>query len=52
VEDRKVVRRRGKDDRLTDGGEVFSLTRRPAALYTQEDFWFSFLLEAELTPGR
>jgi hypothetical protein len=25
------------DDQLTDGGE--------------EDFWYSFLLEAELTPG-
>jgi hypothetical protein len=34
------------DNRLTDGGEV-SLTRRPAALYPQEDSWYSFLLEAE-----
>jgi hypothetical protein len=24
---------------------------RPAALYPQEDSWYSFLLEAELTPG-
>jgi hypothetical protein len=32
------------DNRLTDGGEV-SLTKR------QEDSWYSFLLEAELTPG-
>jgi hypothetical protein len=23
----------------------------PAALYPQEDFWYSFLLEAESTPG-
>jgi hypothetical protein len=38
------------DTRLTDG-EVVSLTRRPAALYYQEDSWHSFLLEAESTPG-
>jgi hypothetical protein len=38
------------DNRLTDGGKVVSLTRRP--LFTpQEDSWYSFLLEAELTPG-
>jgi hypothetical protein len=24
----------------------------PDALYPQEDSWYSFLLEAELTPGR
>jgi hypothetical protein len=35
---------------LTDGGEVVSLMRRPAALYPQEDPWYSFLLEAESTP--
>jgi hypothetical protein len=23
----------------------------PAALHPQEDFWYSFLLEAKLTPG-
>jgi hypothetical protein len=28
------------DNRLTDGGEVVSLTRRPAALYPQEDSWY------------
>jgi hypothetical protein len=40
------------DNQLTDGGEVVSLTRRPAALYPfQEDSWYSFLLEAESTPG-
>jgi hypothetical protein len=39
------------ENRLTDGGEVVSLTRRPAALYSQEYSWYSFLLEAELTPG-
>jgi hypothetical protein len=39
------------DNRLTDGGEVVSLTRRPTALYPQEDSWYSFLLEAESTPG-
>jgi hypothetical protein len=31
------------DNRLTDGA--------PAALYTQEDSWYSFLLEAESTPS-
>jgi hypothetical protein len=36
---------------LTDGGEVVSLTRRQAALYPQGDSWYSFLLEAESTPG-
>jgi hypothetical protein len=39
------------DNRLTDGGKVVSLTRRQAALYSQEDSWYSFLLEAESTPG-
>jgi hypothetical protein len=38
------------DNRLTDGGEAVSLKRRPAALYSQEDSWYSFLLEAESTP--
>jgi hypothetical protein len=39
------------DNRLTDGGKVVSLTRRP--LFTpQEESWYSFLLEAELTPGQ
>jgi hypothetical protein len=37
------------DNRLTDGGEVVSLTRRPA-LTRQEDSWYSFLLEAESSP--
>jgi hypothetical protein len=39
------------DNRLTDGGEFVSFTRQPAALYPQEDSWYSFLLEAESTPG-
>jgi hypothetical protein len=39
------------DNRPTDGGEVVSLTRQPAALYPQEDSWYSFLLEAESVPG-
>jgi hypothetical protein len=47
-----VVRHRGcphfLDDRLTDGGEVVSLTRRPS-FTPQEDSWYSFLLEAEST---
>jgi hypothetical protein len=38
------------DNRLADGGEVVSLTRRPH-LNPQEDTWYSFLLEAESTPG-
>jgi hypothetical protein len=49
------VRRRGSphflDNRLTDGAEVVSLTRRPAALNLQEDSWYSFLLEAGSIPG-
>jgi hypothetical protein len=28
-----------------------SLTRRPPILYPQEDSWYSFLLDAESTPG-
>jgi hypothetical protein len=36
---------------LTDGREVVSHTRRPAALYPQEGSWYSFLLETESTPG-
>jgi hypothetical protein len=39
------------DSRVTDGIEIVSLTRRPAALYHQEDSGYSFLLEAESTPG-
>jgi hypothetical protein len=35
---------------LTDGGEVVSLTC-PPPFTTQEDSWYSFLLEAESTPG-
>jgi hypothetical protein len=35
-------------NRLTDGGEDVSLTRRPH-VYTQEDSWYSFLLEAKST---
>jgi hypothetical protein len=38
------------DNRLTDGGEAVSLTRRPP-FTPQEDPWYSFLLEAESTPG-
>jgi hypothetical protein len=36
------------DNRLTDGGEMVSLTRRPR-FTAQEDSWYSFLLEAEST---
>jgi hypothetical protein len=38
------------DNRLTDGGKVVSLTRRPP-LTSEEDSWYSFLLEAESTSG-
>jgi hypothetical protein len=37
------------DNRLTDD-EVLK-PYAPAALYPQEDCWYSFLLEAESTPG-
>jgi hypothetical protein len=38
------------DNRLTDSGKIFSLTRRP--LFTcKKDSWYSFLLEAESIPG-
>jgi hypothetical protein len=38
------------NNQLTDGGEVVSLRRRPP-ITPQEDSWYSFLLEAESTPG-
>jgi hypothetical protein len=38
------------DNWLTDGGKVVSLTCRPP-FTPQEGSWYSFLLEAELTPG-
>jgi hypothetical protein len=38
------------DNRLTDGGKVVNVTRRPP-FTTQENFWYSLLLEAESTPG-
>jgi hypothetical protein len=38
------------DNRLTDGDDVVSLTRRPP-FTPQEDSWRSFLLDAESTPG-
>jgi hypothetical protein len=38
------------DSRLTDDGEIDSLTRRPP-FTPQEDSWYSFLLEAESNPG-
>jgi hypothetical protein len=38
------------NSRLTDGGEVVSPTRQPP-FTPQEDSWYSFLLEAESTPG-
>jgi hypothetical protein len=38
------------DNRIKDGGKVVSLTRRPSFI-PQKDFWYSFVLEAEWTPG-
>jgi hypothetical protein len=38
------------DNRFTDGGKVVSLTRRPP-FTPRKDFCYSFLLEAESTPG-
>jgi hypothetical protein len=38
-------------NRLTDGGEVVSLTRRLATLYPQAGSWYLILLKAESTPG-
>jgi hypothetical protein len=38
------------DNQITDGGEVVSLTHRPP-FTPQEDSRYSFLLEAESTPG-
>jgi hypothetical protein len=37
-------------NRPRDGGKVVSLARRPP-FTPQEDSWYSFLLEAESTPG-
>jgi hypothetical protein len=37
------------DSQLTDGEEVVSLMRQPP-VNPQEDSWYLFLLEAELTP--
>jgi hypothetical protein len=39
------------DNPLTDDHEVVSLTCQPAAHFPHEDSWYSFLLEADLTPG-
>jgi hypothetical protein len=39
-----------QDNRLTDGGRVVSLKRRPP-FTPQEDSWYSFLLEAESIHG-
>jgi hypothetical protein len=38
------------ENRLTDGDNVASLTRRPP-FTPQEDSWYLFLLQAESTPG-
>jgi hypothetical protein len=39
------------DIRLIDGGKVVSPTRRLLFTPPPEDSWYSFLLEAESTPG-
>jgi hypothetical protein len=49
VEAYRAVRRPGSHIFHTVDS-VINLTRRRAALYPQEDFWYSFLLEAESTP--
>jgi hypothetical protein len=38
------------DSRITDASEVASLMRRQP-FTAKEDTWYSFLLEAESTPG-
>jgi hypothetical protein len=38
------------ENRLTNGGEAVSPTRRPPFTH-QEVSWYSFLLETESTPG-
>jgi hypothetical protein len=38
------------DSGLIDGGKVVSLTRRPS-FTSQENSWYSFLLDAESRPG-
>jgi hypothetical protein len=49
-----VVRCQGSniflDIRLTDGGEVVSLTRRPP-FTLRKNSWYLFTLEAESNPG-
>jgi hypothetical protein len=40
-----------QDNQLTDGGKAVSLMCRLPTLYSQEYSWYSFLLEAESTPG-
>jgi hypothetical protein len=39
------------DNHIINGGEVVTFARRLAALYPQEDSWYSFLLGVESTPG-
>jgi hypothetical protein len=38
------------DNQLTDGGEVVSLTRRPTALYPQEDSWVLISVRSRVDP--
>jgi hypothetical protein len=52
VEAHRVVRRQGShilDNPLTDDGDIEPYG--PVAFYPQENPWYSFLLEAEFTPG-
>jgi hypothetical protein len=48
MEAQRVVRR--QDNQLTDGSKVVSPTHQPP-FTPQEDSGYSFLLEAESTPG-
>jgi hypothetical protein len=54
LEAHRVVRRRGSHifSRQSAHRYWWGQPYAPAALYTQEDSWYSFLLEAESTPGQ
>jgi hypothetical protein len=51
VEAHRVMRRRGSHIFQTVGSQMVVRPYVLAILYPQEDSWYSYLLEAELTPG-